>query len=367
MHNLARWKLRGVRPYVPGKPIEEVARELGIKGEIIKLASNENPLGPSPMAVKAMENFLKDAHLYPDDSSFMLADKLSKLNNVSMDEIILGNGSVEIMLMIVLGFVNPGETIVAAEKSFIMYKIVSDIIGANFKEVPLVDGKINLQGILNALTDDTKVVFIANPNNPTGTFNTKEEVEDFMEKVRDDVIVVWDEAYYEYARGRDFKETIEYVREGRNVVILRTFSKIYGLAGLRIGYGFAKKEIIDVLRRVRLPFNVNSFAQVAALNALDDKDHVEKSVKINDEGLRFLYKEFSDLGLKYYESRGNFILVDFGMDSDKPYKYLLERGIITRPVKNYNLPTCLRISVGLPDQNKRLVEVIRDFMKNGNC
>ncbi|MEO0251042.1 MAG: histidinol-phosphate transaminase [candidate division WOR-3 bacterium] len=367
MHYLARWKLRGVRPYVPGKPIEELARELGIKGEIIKLASNENPLGPSPMAVKAVENIIKDAHLYPDDSSYVLIDKLSRLNNVSMDEIILGNGSVEIMLMIALGFVNPGETIIASEKSFIMYRIVSDIIGANFKEVPMAGGKIDLQGILNAITDDTKVVFIANPNNPTGTFNPKEEVEDFMNKVRDDVIVVWDEAYYEYARGEDFKETLGYVKEGRNVVILRTFSKIYGLAGLRVGYGFAKKEIIDVLRRVRLPFNVNSFAQVAAINALDDKEHVEKSVKINMEGLQFLYQELSDLGLKYYKSRGNFILVDFGMDSDKPYKYLLERGIITRPVKNYNLPTCLRISVGLPEQNKKLVEAIREFVKNGNC
>lgn len=367
MHYLARWKLRGVKPYVPGKPIEELARELGIQGEIIKLASNENPLGPSPKALEVMEKFLKDSHLYPDDSSYLLTKKLSEINKLSMDEIILGNGSVEIMLMIALGFVNPGETIVASEKSFIMYKIVSDIIGANFIEVPMLDGKIDLDGILRAITEDTKVIFIANPNNPTGTFNSKSEVEDFMARVRDDVIVVWDEAYYEYARGEDFKETIEYVKEGRNVIILRTFSKIYGLAGLRVGYGFAKKEIIDVLRRVRLPFNVNSLAQVAAIHALDDKEHVERSVKINNEGLQYFYGEFSKMGLKYYPSRGNFILVDFGVDSEKPYQFLLKRGIITRPVKNYGLPTSLRISVGLPEQNQRLIEAIRDFLGNGSC
>jgi len=366
MHNLARWKLRSVRPYVPGKPIEELARELGIKGEIIKLASNENPLGPSPFAVEAIKGYLNEMNLYPDDSSYALSKKLSEMFGVTMDEVILGNGSVEIMLMIGLGFVNPGETVIASEKSFIMYKIVSDIIGARFIEVPMKDGKIDLEGILRSITEDTKVIFIANPNNPTGTFIPKDEVVDFMKRVPEDVIVVWDEAYYEYARGDDFEETIRYVRDKRNVIILRTFSKIYGLAGLRVGYGFAKKEIIDVLRRTRLPFNVNSLAQIAALRALDDREHVEKSIKINNEGILYLYNELKRLNLKYYPTRGNFILVDFGIDSDIPYRFLLNKGIITRPVKNYNLPTSLRISIGLPEQNRKLVEALEEFLRHGN-
>jgi histidinol-phosphate aminotransferase len=366
MHNLARWKLRSVKPYVPGKPIEELARELGITGEIIKLASNENPLGPSPKAVEAISKKLSELNLYPDDAAYNLVKKLSEINGLTIDEVILGNGSVEIMLMIGLAFVNPGESIITSEKSFIMYKIVGDLIGANVIETPMSDGKIDLEAILRAIKEDTKVIFIANPNNPTGTFCEKSEVEDFMRRVPEDVIVVWDEAYYEYIRGDKFKETIEYVKDGKNVIILRTFSKIYGLAGLRVGYAFAKKEIIDALRRTRLPFNVNSLSQVAAYYALDDKEHVEKSLEVNRKGLEYLYREFKALNLRYYESACNFILVDFGMDSDIPYNYLLRKGIIVRPVKNYGLPTSLRITVGTQEQNEKLIRAIKEFLGHGN-
>jgi histidinol-phosphate aminotransferase len=366
MHKLARWKLRSVKPYVPGKPIEELARELGIKGEIIKLASNENPLGPSPKAMEAVSRYIKDLNLYPDDSAYELIKKISSKNGFEAEETIIGNGSVEIMLMIGLAFVNPGESIVVSEKSFIMYKIIGDLIGAKVIETPMVDGKIDLEGILKSIREDTKVVFIANPNNPTGTVCERSEVEEFMERVPEDVIVVWDEAYYEYAQGSEFKETVDYVREGKNVVVLRTFSKIYGLAGLRLGYAFAKRDIIDALGRTRLPFNVNSLAQIAAYYALDDYEHVERSRRVNSEGLNYLYSEFSRLGIKYWKSACNFVLVDLGVDSDKPYNYLLKRGIIVRPVKNYSLPTCLRITVGTPEQNRKLVETLTDFLEYGN-
>ncbi|MDI6850916.1 MAG: histidinol-phosphate transaminase [bacterium] len=366
MHNLARWKLRSVKPYIPGKPIEELARELGIAGEIIKLASNENPLGPSPKAIEAISKKLSELNLYPDDAAYNLVKKLSELNSLTIDEVILGNGSVEIMLMIGLAFVNPGESIVTSEKSFIMYKIIGELIGANVIETPMLNGKINLEAILKAIREDTKVVFIANPNNPTGTYCEKREVEDFMKHVPEDVIVVWDEAYYEYIKGDKFKETIEYVKNGKNVIILRTFSKIYGLAGLRLGYAFAKKDIIDALRRTRLPFNVNTLSQIAAYHALDDSEHVERSLTVNKRGLEYLYKELSALNLKYYESACNFILVDFGVDSDTPYNYLLKRGIIVRPVKNYGLPTSLRITVGTQEQNEKLIRALREFFGYGN-
>ncbi|HOP32623.1 MAG TPA: histidinol-phosphate transaminase [Candidatus Hydrothermia bacterium] len=365
MHNLARWKIRSVKPYVPGKPIEELTRELGIKGEIIKLASNENPLGPSPKAMEMVSRYIKELNLYPDDSAYSLTKKIAEMNGLSTDEVILGNGSVEIMQMIDLAFVNPGESIVTSEKSFSLYKIIGDIVGARVIETPMKDGKIDLNLILEGIKEDTKVVFIDNPTNPMGTLCPKDEVEDFMKRVPEDVIVVWDEAYYEYARGEHFKETIDYVKQGRNVIVLRTFSKVYGLAGLRLGYAFAKKEIIDALGRTRLPFNVNTMAQIAAYYALEDTEHVRKSVEMNSKGLEYLYEEFSKMNLKFYRSWGNFILVDLGINSDKPYNFLLKKGIIVRPVKNYSLPTCLRITVGTPSQNQKLVEGLKEFLEHG--
>ena len=364
MHPLARWKLRGVKPYIPGKPIEELARELNLKGEIYKLASNENPLGPSPMAVKAMEDALGEMNLYPDDMSYYLVKKLSEKIGVSPAEIILGNGSVEIMLMIALSFVNPGESIVASDQSFIMYRIVGNIIGAVMIEPPLKDGRIDLEAILLSIRPDTKVIFISNPNNPTGTALFKEEVENFMKKVPEDVIVVWDEAYYEYMQAKNFKETVSYVKRGWNCVILRTFSKIYGLAGLRLGYGIAPKEIIDTLMRVRLPFNINRMAQIAAYHALDDEEHVRKSVELVETEKKYLYHEFTKLGLKYLPTYTNFIFVDLGRDAAPAYEYLLKKGVIVRPLKNYNFPNALRITIGTHQQNVKLIELLNKFLKN---
>ncbi len=363
MHPLARWKLRAVRPYTPGKPIEEVARELGIEGPIEKLASNENVLGPSPLALEAVKKALAEMNLYPDDEAFYLKKKLSQKFNVDLDQIVIGNGSVEILLMLGLGFVYPGESIVASQGSFIMYKIVANVIGANFIETPLKKGwKIDLDAIYNAIRPDTKLIFISNPNNPTGTALWRDEVEEFMDKIDDDVIVVWDEAYYEYVDKSRFPDTLKFVKEGRNVVVLRTFSKIYGLAGLRIGYGFAPKGIVEVLRRVRLPFNVNRLAQIAAIAALDDEEHLKRSKDVVLRGKVYLMKEFKRLNLSYAHSETNFIFVEFPIDAGYIYEGLLKRGIITRPLAGYNFPRALRITIGTEEQNRKLVEALEDIL-----
>ena len=363
MHPLARWKLRSVKPYIPGKPIEEVARELGIKTRIYKLASNENPLGPSPKAITAIKNALNHASFYPDDSFYYLKKKISEKFNVCEDQILFGNGSVEIMLQLALAFVNPGETIIAPKHTFIMYKVVGNIIGANVLEPDIhPDGYVDLDNILLTMPPDTKIIFIANPNNPTGNMIPQEHIERFMEQVRDDVIIVFDEAYYEYASYfTHFPDTFKYIKEGRNVVILRTFSKIYGLAGLRIGYGFTTPQIYEAVRKTRLPFNLNSMAQIAATSALDDEEHVKRTLKITEEGLRFLTSEFKKLGLKYVPSFTNFIMVRFGDKTKMVYDTLLRNGVVVRPLDPYGLHDWLRVSIGTMEENKKFINIIKEI------
>jgi len=363
MHPLARWKLRAVKPYVPGKPIEELARELGLKEPIEKLASNENALGPSPLAVEAIKKALGEVNLYPDDEAYYLKKKIAEKFGVDFDEVVVGNGSVEIVLMLGLGFVYPGESIVASQGSFIMYKIVANLIGADFIEPPLgEDWRIDLDVLYRAIRPDTKLVFISNPNNPTGTALWRDEVEEFMNRVGDDVIVVWDEAYYEFVDKERFPDTLRYVREGRNVVVLRTFSKIYGLAGLRLGYGFAPKNIVEVLRRVRLPFNVNRIAQIAAIAALDDEEHLRLSRELVLKGKLYLMKELRRLNIPYAHSETNFIFVEFPFDAGYIYESLLKRGIITRPLAGYNFPRALRITVGTEEQNRKLIRALEEIL-----
>lgn len=365
MHPLARWKLRSVKPYVPGKPIEEVAREFSITTKIYKLASNENPLGPSPKAVSAIKEAAESMSLYPDDSFYHLKKKISSVFNVGENQILLGNGSVEIVLQIALAFVNPGESIIAPKHTFIMYKVVGNITGANVIEPPIhPDGYVDLKKVLSALTPDTKVIFIANPNNPTGNMIPPEHIKSFMKKIRDDVVVVFDEAYYEYASYLgNFMDTLEYVKEGRNVVVLRTFSKIYGLAGLRVGYGFTTPEICEAIWKVRLPFNINSMAQVAAIHALDDKEHVERTLKVTKEGLDFLASEFNKLGLKYTKSFTNFLMVNFQDKAKMVYDELLKNGIVTRPLDPYGLHDHLRISIGKMEANIKLIDTLKEILK----
>lgn len=362
MNQLARENIVKLKPYLPGKPIEEVKRELGIKGSIIKLASNENPLGPSPRAIKALNHLVNTLNLYPDDNCYYLIQALVNKLKIKPDELILGNGSVEILDLITKAFVNPGDEVVMAEYSFIMYPIVTTIANGKRKAVPLKDFKHDLKAMAEAITNQTKVVFIANPNNPTGTMNTAEEVEYFMSHIPDNVLVVFDEAYREYITRSDFPDSFRYLKEGRNVIILRTFSKIYGLAGLRLGYGIGNPGIIEALRKVRLPFNINSAAQAAGIAALDDESHIKRSIKVNEEGKGFLYDNFKKIGLPYIPTEANFIFTQPPMDGALFSKELMKRGVIVRYLAEQDTYTGVRITIGTKPQNQKLIKAIKEVL-----
>lgn len=351
--------VREIIPYKPGRPIEEIAREMGLRGEILKLASNENPLGTSPLALKAMKKAMKDSHLYPDDNCFYLRNALAQKYNVKPEEIIIGNGSVEILLLLTLAYLSPGESAVISKSSFLWFKIAVNIAGGQTIEVPMKDYTHDLEAMLNAIKDNTKLIFIANPNNPTGTIVTKEEMDRFMERVPSNILVLIDEAYYEYIKDPAYPDSFKHLREGKNVLILRTFSKIYGLAGIRLGYGFTKEEIVNNLMKVRIPFNANRLSQIAGIAALEDEKHVWRSYEVNEEGKIFLYDSYRKLGLFYLPTFGNFIFVDFGRDSQTVFNSMLQQGIITRTIKEYGFPTALRITIGTEKQNRKLIEAIK--------
>ncbi|MDD5455107.1 MAG: histidinol-phosphate transaminase [Candidatus Ratteibacteria bacterium] len=360
IRDLIRPNIANILPYPPGKPIEDVKRELGVK-EVIKMASNENALGPSPKAVKAMKDALAGVNLYPDGNSYYLKQKLAEKLGVAMEEIIVGNGTDEVIRIITETFLNPGEEVVVAWPGFVIYSIATNVMSGSLKRTPLKNYTHDLEAMLNAVTDKTKLVFIANPNNPTGTMVDKDEVEMFMKKIPEDIIVVFDEAYYEYANG-NFPQTIRYAKEGKNTIVLRTFSKIYGLAGLRVGYGIAQKEMVTEMNRIRQPFNVNRVAQSAAIAALDDKEHVEKSIVMNEEGKKYLYKEFDAMGLEYVRTSANFILVDIKRSGKEIYEKLLKEGVIVRPVDNYDLPNFLRVTICKPSENKKFIGSLKKVL-----
>ena len=361
IRDLIRPNIVNIQPYPPGKPIEDVKREFGLK-EVIKMASNENALGPSPKAIEAIKKAANTVSLYPDGNAYYLKQKLAQKLGVNADEILLGNGTDEVIRVITETFLNPGEEVVIAWPGFVVYSIATDVMDGTLKRTPLRNYTHDLEAMLKAVTNKTKLIFIANPNNPTGTMVNKDEVESFMKKVPEDVIVVFDEAYYEYA-NEDFPQTFQYFKQGRNVIILRTFSKIYGLAGLRVGYGIARKEMLVEMNRVRQPFNVNRIAQVAAIAALDDSEHVKKSIAMNEEGKKFLYKEFESMGLEYVPTAANFILVNVERDGRKVYEQLLKEGVIVRPVDNYDLPNFLRVTICKPSENKKFVESLKKVLK----
>lgn len=343
--------------YPPGKPIEEVEREYGIKGSI-KLASNENPLGPSPKAVDAINRHVSGIHRYPDGSCYYLKDRLAGHLGISKNKIILGNGSNEIIELIVRAFLRPGDEAVMAHPAFIVYQLIVQAGGGKNVIMPLKDFTHDLEAMAGAVTEKTRLVFITNPNNPTGTIVKKDDFQRFLSRVPEDVIVVMDEAYFEYVSDPEYPNGMDYINE-RLVISLRTFSKIYGLAGVRIGYGVASDGIISYMEKVRQPFNVNSLAQVAALAALDDQEHVEKSVTINKEGLAYLYGELDKMGLNYVKSHANFLLIDMKADGIKVYQDLLREGVIVRPMGIYDLKNYLRVTVGLPEENKRFVKALK--------
>jgi histidinol-phosphate aminotransferase len=357
---LVRPNIRDLRPYEPGKPIEEVQRELGLE-KVIKMASNENPLGPSPLAIKAIGENLNRMNFYPDGGGYYLKRKLSSFLDVDENQIILGNGSDEIIRMVVETFLNAGEEAVIAEQSFVIYQMAVRIVNGESRLVKLKDYRYDLASMAEAVGRKTKLVFVANPNNPTGTMVSAAEVESFMKKVPEDVIVVFDEAYFEYIERGDFPKTIDYIRDGRAIVCLRTFSKIYGLAGLRIGYGISQPEIISGMNRVRQPFNVNSVAQTAAIAALDDEEHVGKSRELNCRGRDFLYRELGKRDIRYIPSEANFILVEVG-DGTGIARALLKEGVIVRDMFCYDLPGFIRVTVGLESENKNFIKKLQNVL-----
>jgi len=354
--------VKRIRPYKPGKPIEEVARELNLKGEIIKLASNENPLGTSPLALKAMQKALKESFLYPDDNCFYLRKKLAERFNVDQENIIVGNGSVEILPLITLAYLSPEDSAIVCEGAFIWFKIAINIAAGEVIDVPMNNYTHNLKAMLKAIKKNTKLIFIANPNNPTGTAVTKDEVDDFLKDVPDNILIIMDEAYYEYIKDPNYPDSFKYYTAGKNILILRTFSKIYGLAGARLGYGIAKKDIIANLMKLRISFNVNRISQVAGIAALDDYKFVERTREVNEAGKEFLYDAYKKLGLFYMPTHANFIFVDFKKDSQIIFEALQKRGIITRTIKEYGCPTGLRITIGTEEQNRRLVETLKKIL-----
>ncbi|MBI5894315.1 MAG: histidinol-phosphate transaminase [Deltaproteobacteria bacterium] len=350
-------EIEALIPYPPGKPIEEVERELGIKGSI-KLASNENPLGPSPKAVDAVSKAIKNLHRYPDGGWHYLKEKLAKHLDVKSENLIIGNGSNEIIELVVRTFLRQGEEAVMGNPSFAFYPLVVPAAGGKNALVPLKNLTHDLDAMFDAITENTKIVFIANPNNPTGTMNTKAELDRFYKKLPEDVILVLDEAYYEFVTSKDFPNSLDYLKGNKNVVILRTFSKIYGLAGLRVGYGIASERLVFYMNKVRQPFNVNSLAQIGAMAALDDDEHLKKSQKNNQDGLKYLFNELSAMGLECVPTQANFFLVK--VENGKAvYEGLLKQGVIVRPMASYGLNAYIRVTVGLPDENKRFVEAMK--------
>ena len=360
--DIANEQLRDLAVYEPGKPIEETARELGADaGKIIKLASNENPLGPSPKALAAMRAALDCAHLYPDGGGFYLREALAARLGFSREHFILGTGSNEIIEFLGHAFLNRGDDVITSEHAFIAYKLVAAVFGARTIEVPSPDLRHDLDGILAAITPKTRLIFIANPNNPTGTLAGQEEIDRFIERVPPHIVVVFDEAYFEYLS--DPPDTLRFVRAGRNVAVLRTFSKIQGLASLRIGYGLARPELIEVLQKTRQPFNVNGLAQAAALAGLEDDEHRRETKRITDEGRAYFEQEFAAMNLRFVPSVANFVLVNVG-DGAKIFRALLERHIIVRALKGYHLPAWVRISVGTMEQNRRCIAALREVLLN---
>lgn len=342
--------------YEPGKPIEETARELGLNpADIVKVASNENPLGPSPLAKEAMRKALDDAHIYPDGGGWKLRGAIARKFDLELSNVVLGNGSNEIIELLCHSFLNPKAELIAAEHAFVVYKLMATLFGAKYVEVPDPGFVHDLDAMAAAITPDTRLVFVANPNNPTGTMVGQEALDRFMERVPEHVVVAFDEAYHEFLD--DAPDVVKYVREGRNVVVLRTCSKIHGLAALRIGYGLAPKKLADVLQKARQPFNTNAVAQAGALAALEDADHVAKTRAINKEGLAFYEEAFRERGLEFVPSVANFILVRVG-EGDRVFREMLQQGVIVRAMSSYKLPDWIRISIGTPGQNRRCLEVL---------
>lgn len=361
MKKLQRDAIDKLSPYVPGKPVAEVQRELGI-ADIIKMASNENALGASPKAVSAVKKSAENIYFYPEGSCFELRKAMAEHLEMPPETLIFGNGSDELLLLLSQVFLNPGDEVLQGDPklTFVEYKAVTTIADAVPVIVDLKDFAYDLKAMAEKVTEKTKVVFIANPNNPTGTMITKEQLDDFFGRISEDIIVVLDEAYYEYVCRADYPESLEYIKQGKNVIALRTFSKIYGLAGIRLGYGIAKKELIDLLEKARQPFNVNLLAQAAGIAALKDIKFVEESKQVNNEGKRWIGDAFESMGISFAPSEANFILFDVKTEAKPVTEALMNQGVIVRCI---GTGTTIRVTIGTMEQNKRFISALKKALK----
>ncbi len=363
MKKLFKDYIQRIIPYEPGKPIEEVERELGLL-HVTKLASNENPLGPSRKALRAMRTELRKTHLYPDGASYELKQRLSQEFGLGSDQFVIGNGSNEIIELLARGFLNEGDRVISSDSSFLVYPLITQSCGASYVSVPMKDFRFDLKGILAQIDERTKLIFIANPNNPTGTYVRADEVEDFLSKVPKDVIVCFDEAYIDFVEAKDFPYLLFHVKANKpNVILLRTFSKSYGLAGLRIGYGIASQEMIKYLEKVRQPFNVNRLAQIGATAALDDQRFLWRTKRLVSRGRLYLYRKFTKMGLPFVSSEANFVLVNVGHDAKKISEALLKKGVIVRAMNAYGLSTYIRVTIGTRFELMRFIHALKRVLK----
>ena len=350
-----------IKPYIPGKPINEVKRELGLKS-VIKLASNENPYPPSPKALAAMNLAGREVNRYPDGGCFLLRRILAKKLNIDDDQLIFGNGSDEIICLAVKAFAAKGDDIIIAKPSFLIYEIAATLSGARLHQVPLKDFRYDLEGMKAKVNARTKIIFIGNPDNPAGTYITQRQTEDFLRCVPKHTLVFFDEAYFEYVQAKDYPDTLRLMRKYPQVIIARTFSKMYGLAGLRIGYGVASREIIDILNRLREPFNVNSIAQAAAVAVLGDEAYYRNIAKDVNEQRQYLYRSLQSMDIPFEESFTNFILVHVGGDSSRVAGALLKKGVIIRDMVAWGLKGYIRVSIGSPSENKRFIKTLGEVI-----
>lgn len=361
--DLAPGYVRAIAPYPPGKPINELAREMGLnETDIVKLASNENPLGPSPLALEAVKRCLAELARYPDGAGFELKAALAKKYGVSTSQIVLGNGSNDVLEFAARAFLKPGDSAVFSQHAFAVYPLVVQAVGARAIEVPAKEFGNDPKALLEAIEDDTRLLFLANPNNPTGTLLAADELLRFIEQVPRSVLIVLDEAYYEYLAPEVAPKSVEWLARFPNLLIARTFSKAYGLAGLRVGFSLSHPDVADMLNRVRQPFNVSTVAQAAATAALDDSAHLRKSVALNFAGMKQITEGLAHLKLGYIPSHGNFLSFRIGNATDM-YRRLLKRGVIVRPVANYAMPEHLRVSIGLESENAKFLSALADSMK----
>jgi histidinol-phosphate aminotransferase len=362
MKKLTRDNIDNIKPYEPGKPIEDVKRELGLT-EIIKLASNENPLGVSPLALKAMKESLAEVYRYPDGNNYSLRKKLAQRFKVEMDNVIIGNGSNEIIELAIKTFLYEHEQVITSSPDFLIFKLATLQEAGKIIEVPLDNFYCNLNKIYDAINEKTKIIFLSNPNNPVGTYIEEDKLKEFIGKVSEDIIIFLDEAYCEFAKNiAEYPKSLKYLTKP-NIIICRTFSKAYGLSGLRLGYGLANKSIIQAMNKARQPFNVNMLAQVAGEAAIEDEEFLNKTIELTEAGKIYIYNELNELGLDYVPSATNFVLINVKRDADDVFKELLKMGIIIRSMTSYKLNSWIRVTIGTEEENKTFIESLKKIIK----